>query len=73
MSSGDLLVLLTDGIVETMSPAGELLGRQAVLQALSECANEPPRRVAERLVGLAEKQRAGGPQHDDITVAVMLV
>lgn len=73
VSPGDLLILLTDGIVETMSPAGELLGRQAVVQALSECGNKPPRQVAEQLVRLAEHHRAGEPQHDDITVAVLRV
>ncbi len=73
VTPGDTIVLLTDGVVETMSPNGDLLGRDAVAKALAECGNESPRNIADQLLRLADRYRAGEPQLDDITVAVLRV
>ena len=73
ISPGDTVVLLTDGVAETMSPHGDLLGRDAVTEALVECGNKSATEIADQLLRLADGYRAGGPQLDDITVAVLRV
>lgn len=74
----DTFVLLTDGLIETMSPEGRLLGRQAVVAAMTRDAGTPPQQesshdLAARLLRLADDHRAGGPQLDDITLAILRV
>jgi len=75
---GDTIVLLTDGLVETMSPEGKPLGRKSVVAALgadvdNAAQQEPPHDLAARLLGLADVHRDGGPPLDDITLAILRV
>ncbi len=75
---GDTIVLLTDGLTETMSPEGKPLGRQAVIAALVTGVDnapqpESPDGLADRLLRLAANHRDGGPQLDDITLATLRV
>jgi serine phosphatase RsbU (regulator of sigma subunit) len=78
IDSGDTIVLLTDGLIETMSPEGRLLGRQAVVAAMANDASAPPNQesphdLATRLLRLADDHRAGGQRVDDITLAILRV
>ncbi|MEX0776507.1 MAG: PP2C family protein-serine/threonine phosphatase [Phycisphaeraceae bacterium] len=70
---GDALVLLTDGLVETLSPQGRLLGRKALPQALRQHGGDSAQELAARLLRLADAHRGPGPQLDDITLAVLRV
>lgn len=75
---GDTIVLLTDGLIETMSPHGKPLGRQAVVAALAADKGaapqqESPHDLAARLLHLADAHRDAGPQLDDITLAILRV
>lgn len=73
IAPGDTIVLLTDGLIETMSPQGKPLGRKAVTHELAEGKNESPHDLAARLVRLANIHRGDRPQLDDITLAILHV
>jgi len=73
IDAGDRLVLLTDGVVETMSPDGRLLGRRPIAQSLAANGNQGPQAIAARLLALVEVHRKGGTQLDDITLAVLAI
>jgi sigma-B regulation protein RsbU (phosphoserine phosphatase) len=74
LAPGDLLVLVSDGVIETMGPGRELFGFDglaAVLDAL------PPDTGAERalltILDALQRHAAGAEQHDDITLIVVRV
>ncbi len=70
LEPGDTLVLLTDGILEALSPQGGEFGVAAVLDvarsARDRCADE----MAARLIAEARLFAQGQPQDDDLTVVV---
>lgn len=75
---GDTIVLLTDGLIETMSPKGKPLGRREVVETMvidegPSPQQESPHDLAARLLRLADDHRGGGPQLDDITLAILRV
>ncbi len=70
---GDVIVLMTDGLAETMSPDRKLLGREAIVSALTHRTDAPPRQLIDDLLQLAARHRADQPQLDDITLAVLKV
>lgn len=70
---GDTLVLLTDGLTETMSPDGKLLGRQIIAEDLLKCFGAPLPELTKRLVQHAADHRGEGPQLDDITLVAVRV
>ncbi len=66
--SGDIFVLLTDGVVETMNQKGEPLGFEPVQDALLEYMDAP---LPEMLKGVLKVAAAFGQPHDDQTLLVM--
>jgi len=71
VSPGDRLVMLTDGVSEAASPAGELLGHERLLSIVSENGARPLDELASRIVDTATAHRDGGPQVDDVTVVLV--
>jgi sigma-B regulation protein RsbU (phosphoserine phosphatase) len=71
LGEGDLLVLYTDGIVETMNPQGKQYGRKNLGAVLQKARALSPRKIAEMieedLLGFAGQTRP----HDDRTVLVV--
>jgi len=69
LAPGDGLALFTDGVTESMNPAGEMFTQAAALRALAE---EPsPADAAEILARLLDRvhaHAADAPPHDDVTV-----
>ena len=65
----DQLIFYTDGIVEAVSPDGELFGTDRLDAGLSRCSGEPDEIIASLLVAL-EKHTAGAAPSDDRTVVV---
>jgi len=64
---GDRLVVCTDGLTESLSPAGDELGFQRVLEAVEEYRDEPLRSVVDKLAEEGVRWACGAP-HDDISV-----
>ncbi len=70
LRAGDRLVVFTDGLTEALSPGGEELGFERVVQVVTGAAG---RRVEQLVEALAEAgvRWAGGAPHDDISVLVL--
>lgn len=73
LAPGDMVVLLTDGLVETMSPDRLLLGRDPITKNLVTARNRSPQQVIENLLQLADNHRKDQPQLDDITLVVLRI
>jgi len=70
---GDLVVLLTDGIEEASSPAGELFGTERALDVVRSYRDKPARAIVEALYAATREFAQGAPQLDDITAIVVKV
>ncbi len=65
---GDIFLLLTDGIFETMNAAGKELGLETVKQIVADNADSEPEKLAELIM---TKVRAQGIREDDQTLMVV--
>jgi PAS domain S-box-containing protein len=73
LEAGDLVLLLTDGIVEAHDPDLVDFGTDRVLQTVRSCRHEPARQIAEHLCAAARSFAQPLPQDDDITAVVLKV
>jgi phosphoserine phosphatase RsbU/P len=74
INPGDAVVLLTDGLSETLSPEGNLLGRDALRQVMRDCkADGSAHDITDALLRRAAEHRGDQTRYDDITVAVLRV
>ena len=70
---GDLLVLLTDGIEESMNPSGLLFGRQRVLDLLRQTKHQPAAHIVHELHQAVHAFQGGSDAHDDATAIIARV
>ncbi|MBX6385822.1 MAG: SpoIIE family protein phosphatase [Microbispora sp.] len=70
LSAGDALVLYSDGLAGSRSPAGENYGEQRLAEALTRCAGQPPDAVVK---AIEEDHRAfcGSPAADEVTILTL--
>ena len=73
LEPGDLILLLTDGILETMSSQRELLGRDRVLEVVRRHRAESAQAIVDALFHAAAEFSRPCPQQDDITLMVIRV
>jgi len=71
LSAGETVVLYTDGITESRSPAGAQFGVEGILQALGDAARDHQTVNAELVRDAAARFRGGGPASDDSTVVAV--
>jgi PAS domain S-box-containing protein len=71
LSSGDKIVLLTDGLTEWADADGNEFGTAAVDQVVDKYADHPPKVVLEALMTAAAGHAAGQECADDLTLFVM--
>jgi phosphoserine phosphatase RsbU/P len=73
LASGDMVILTNDGVIEAMSPAGELFG----FARLEQAAASGPDASAEAMLGhlrtAVDRFAAGGEPHDDVTIVILRV
>ena len=70
---GDLLVLFTDGVSESMNARLEEWGEGRMMDLARECYGLPASEVLRRILSAAQAFAAGAPQHDDMTLVVIRV
>ena len=70
LAPGDMLCVMTDGVPEAHSPAGELYGR-ARLETLLRAAPESPAALAEALRADVARFTAGAEPADDLAILVL--
>src|SRR5262245_50681196 len=73
LEPGDLLLLLTDGIVEACAPDGTFFGAQRAVDIVRVYRRDPAARIVENLYQAVRAFTHAGPQADDITAIVVKV
>jgi serine phosphatase RsbU (regulator of sigma subunit) len=73
LSSGDIVVLMSDGFPERFNRAGEMLGYANANEVLIEMATRSSREIIEGFVAAGDQWAAGQPQDDDVTFVVLRV
>jgi serine phosphatase RsbU (regulator of sigma subunit) len=69
---GDLLLLVSDGVLEAHRPGGELFASRRVEQLLAEHdPDRPPEALIAALLDRVDRFLAGAERHDDLTVVVI--
>jgi sigma-B regulation protein RsbU (phosphoserine phosphatase) len=73
LAAGDTLLLLTDGVTEAESPAGETFGEHRVLDAVRAHRHESAARIVEAIEQAVHDFRGSHPEQDDATSVVLKV
>lgn len=70
-AAGDVLLLLTDGIEEAMSPSGEQFGRERLLNCVREHIGQSPGEIMQAVHRHVHQFQGIAGQHDDATIVVV--
>ena len=73
LSAGDLLLMCTDGVGETLSPEGELFGFERICQTLTHCRELPAGTILEELFAIAHAYSREPLPRDDMTAIAIKV
>lgn len=74
IAGDEILLMFSDGVPESISPQGRLLGRAAIVDLLSEAGRGSSAQAAvDQLVRRCAQHRAGHPEQDDLTVAAVAI
>ncbi len=73
LESGDLMVLFTDGISESMNAREEEWGEERLIEFAKTCHGLPAFEAMTRIMAAAEAFAAGASQHDDMTLVVLRI
>jgi sigma-B regulation protein RsbU (phosphoserine phosphatase) len=71
LSSGDLLVIYTDGFSEAMNPELEEWGEERLIEAIKACNGFPAKEIITRILESADAYASGAPQSDDMTLVIL--
>jgi sigma-B regulation protein RsbU (phosphoserine phosphatase) len=70
---GDLVVLFTDGVSESMNARFEEWGEDRLIDVAKTCRDFPALEVMRRILAAAEAFASGAAQYDDMTLLVLRV
>jgi sigma-B regulation protein RsbU (phosphoserine phosphatase) len=73
LEAGDLVVLFTDGVSESMNAHNEEWGEDRLIEFAKTCHGLPALEAMTRILAAAEAFAAGASQHDDMTLVVFRV
>jgi PAS domain S-box-containing protein len=73
LETGDLLLFLTDGIVEARSPDGTIFGTRRTIELVRCSRHAPAIEIVENLYHAVRAYAQNQPQYDDITATVIKV
>ena len=73
LEPGQLVLFLTDGVAETVSPQDELFGLERTLDVVRANRHRPAAEIVEALYHSARTFAQEAPQQDDITAVVLKV
>jgi len=71
LSPGDILLLLTDGIEEAMSPDESIFGTERILEIVRENRKKSAREIVDALYAAIRQFAQNAPQLDDVTAVVV--
>lgn len=72
LEPGDVLVLYTDGITEAQNERKEFYGEDRLLESVTANLGHPAREIQDGIVADVQAYVGNAPQHDDITLAVLV-
>lgn len=73
LETGDVILIATDGVAESVSPRNELFGRHRIADILRQYREQPAAEILARVRQGAEAFRERAPQRDDMTAVVIKV
>jgi sigma-B regulation protein RsbU (phosphoserine phosphatase) len=73
LSSGDVVVLMSDGLPERFNAAGEMLGYETMQMILRDAATMSAADIIQQFVARGEDWADGRPQDDDVTFVVLKI
>jgi sigma-B regulation protein RsbU (phosphoserine phosphatase) len=73
LCSGDLILLLTDGIEEASAPDGTLFGLSRILDTVRSNRSKPAQQIVQTLYETVRAFANNAPQLDDITAILIKV
>jgi sigma-B regulation protein RsbU (phosphoserine phosphatase) len=73
LEGGDVLVAVTDGVTEALSPDGVEFGEERLRSIVVQSSHLTARELAEKVIAGVSEWQGEAPQHDDITLVVMKV
>jgi len=73
LEPGDLIVLFTDGISESMNARDEEWGEERLIEFAKTCQGLPALEALTKIMGAAEAFANGASQHDDMTLVVLRI
>jgi sigma-B regulation protein RsbU (phosphoserine phosphatase) len=73
LEAGDLVVLFTDGVSESMNLRYEEWGEERLIEAAKSCRGLPASEGMRRILAAAQAFAASASQHDDMTLVVLRV
>jgi sigma-B regulation protein RsbU (phosphoserine phosphatase) len=73
LREGDVVVFITDGIVEAMNDRKEMYGFERLKKDLERWHDFPASAIRDRLIDEVHTFTGGAPQHDDMTVVIIKV
>lgn len=71
LEAGDLMVLFTDGVSESMNIRYEEWGEEKLIELAKTCHGLPVSEGMRRIMAAAQAFAGGAPQHDDMTLVVL--
>lgn len=73
VAAGDRLLIVTDGVSETLNGEGKMFGRQRLAHVLAESRDLSVQQAAERINEAVKDFRSGTAQTDDVTLVLVEV
>lgn len=70
-AKGDIMVMYTDGIIESMNLKGEMFGVERLQEIIKDAAALHAQEILTRISDAIRKFSGDTPQHDDITLVVV--
>ncbi len=70
-TSGDIIVLGTDGIWEARNPNDEMFGKERLMNLIRDNASRSAKAIQDAVIAALDDFLGGRPQEDDVTLAVI--
>ena len=70
-TTGDMLLLFTDGVSDARDAEGNRLGEDKVVETARRHRDEDPGKVLERIFGLLDQHTGDTPRRDDLTIVAL--
>ena len=73
LTSGQIVLIGTDGIWEATSPTGEMFGKERLRQIIRKHAGRPSAEIIDRLIAAVDAFRRQGDRKDDVTLVAVKI